>query len=317
LILSTLFAFAVATLVTLISTFLFIPLLKRRGRTGIDLHKNSDDPIAEMAGLGVITGLVAAIVASIITVQGSIVIPILIVMVLGSIGIYDDLFKTKGRLKFGLSFLLCSAVFYLSSPSPSDILLIFVPGALMSLAMGLAVSVSANAVNILAGFNGLESGTTAIAAGGILTMALISGQEQGAVLSAALIGSCLAFLYFNRYPSRAFPGDVGTLTMGGVLALSAILTKAEYLLPLLLLPHIFELFCKIRNRFAPKESTGHTRLGADGKLIPGDYPAFVHYMLWKFPSGERALVIRIWAIEAALVILSILIYLVLLTSISA
>jgi UDP-N-acetylglucosamine--dolichyl-phosphate N-acetylglucosaminephosphotransferase len=163
----------------------------------------------------------------------------------------------------------------------------------------------------------LESGTTAIASGAFLAMALISGRVEAVLLSAALIGSCLGFLWYNRYPARAFPGDVGTLTMGGALALAALLARAEVLLPLILAPHIVELFCKISNRFSPKEITGHARLGQDGKLVPGAYRAFVHLMMLRFPSDEKTLVARVWATEALLSVLSVLIYLLVLLPMEA
>ena len=297
-------------LVTFLFTRALIPFLDKKGRKGIDLNKAGEIHVVEMAGIGIVLGLlsVTALMSIHMSFEGTLTV-ILVILALAVVGIYDDLFNIRGRLKFGISLILCAAIFYVIQPTPSDLLSSMVPPAFLGLSFALAVSVSANAVNILAGFNGVESGTTAIAAAGILVMSMAASSSEGAFLSAALVGSCLGFLYFNRYPAKAFPGDVGTLTMGGVLGLSAILIKGEVLLPLILAPHIIELFCKIKNRFAPKDLTGHTRLGEDGKLVPGPYAAFVHFVMARFPSGEKRLVYNVWLIEGMLVTLSVLIYL--------
>lgn len=300
----------VSSILTALYIRILIPYLRGHGRIGLDLHKGTRVEVVEMAGLGMVLGLVS-VTSGVHLLWGlDWYLPLIsLVTLLTLVGVYDDLSEIRGRRKFLLCFILCLFVFLPLEAEPSRYVLRVVPAMLVPVALALAVAISANAVNILAGFNGLEAGVTAIAASGILAMALVDGSSEAAIVSATLIGCCVGFLYYNRYPARAFPGDVGTLTMGGVLALSAIIVKAEFLLPLLLAPHLLELFCKVRNRFAPKDKTGHANLGPDGKLKPGGYAAFVHFMMKSFPSGERSLVIRIWLVEISLAVVSFAIYL--------
>ncbi len=84
-----------------------------------------------------------------------------------------------------------------------------------------------NTVNLVDGLDGLAAGICAIAAGTFLIVAVLQGQSQIAVfakqlklsgvLSAALCGSCIGFLWFNFYPAKVFMGDGGSLFLGFML----------------------------------------------------------------------------------------------------
>ncbi|MEW8978685.1 MAG: phospho-N-acetylmuramoyl-pentapeptide-transferase [Symbiobacterium sp.] len=90
---------------------------------------------------------------------------------------------------------------------------------------------TANAVNFADGLDGLLGGLSVITFTFYgLFVALALGQTDLAVLSIALVGGCLGFLYYNHYPARIFMGDVGSFTLGGALAALAVLTKTEFLL---------------------------------------------------------------------------------------
>lgn len=304
-----------AALSTLTFTRLLIPVLRKKGRLGLDLHKAEKVEVVEMGGTAVVACFLLVIVVYHLVLGLRYFWPLVCsVGLLALIGIYDDLYKPRGRIKFLLCTLLVALCFYAFDFHPSSYLTSMVPLLVLPAILALGVSVSANAVNILAGFNGLEAGVTAIAATGVFIVALIDGSSEAAVGSITLVGCCIGFLYYNRYPADVFPGDVGTLTMGGILALSATMAGAEFLLPLLLAPHLVELLCKLNNRFEPKDRTGHAKLGEDGKLVPGDYAAFVHFLMARFPSGERSLVRRVWLIELVLAALSIAAYALLRTS---
>jgi len=106
---------------------------------------------------------------------------------------------------------------------------------------------SANAVNITDGMDGLAAGCTVISAGALLVFCYIVGRAdwtaylglphvpqaaEMAVLGAALCGAALGFLWYNAYPARIFMGDSGSLPLGGVLAFLAVVSKQEFVLPL-------------------------------------------------------------------------------------
>jgi phospho-N-acetylmuramoyl-pentapeptide-transferase len=104
-----------------------------------------------------------------------------------------------------------------------------------------------NGVNLTDGLDGLASGVTLINAAafsliflGMSMAAMTSGQTlhgmnltNAMIFSAALAGSCLGFLRYNSYPARVFMGDTGSFTLGAALALMAIVSRLQLLLPIM------------------------------------------------------------------------------------
>ncbi len=106
---------------------------------------------------------------------------------------------------------------------------------------------SSNAVNLTDGLDGLAAGSIVLAAltfailayssGNIkiaeyLKLIYVPGSGEIAVFLAAMIGSCLGFLWFNSYPAEIFMGDTSSLFLGGAIGVSALATKQELLLPI-------------------------------------------------------------------------------------
>jgi phospho-N-acetylmuramoyl-pentapeptide-transferase len=104
---------------------------------------------------------------------------------------------------------------------------------------------SSNAVNLTDGLDGLASGCTIMSGGAFAALAYLSGHKllsdylsipyipgsgEIAILLGALVGAMLGFLWFNCYPAQVFMGDTGSLAIGAVLALSALVTRQEVLL---------------------------------------------------------------------------------------
>jgi phospho-N-acetylmuramoyl-pentapeptide-transferase len=87
-----------------------------------------------------------------------------------------------------------------------------------------------NSVNLTDGLDGLAAGTAAIAFSAYAIIAYYSSLYDLTVFSAAMAGACLGFLFYNRHPARLFMGDVGSLALGGALAVMAVLTKSELFL---------------------------------------------------------------------------------------
>ena len=146
----------------------------------------------------------------------------------------------------------------------------------------------ANAVNLTDGLDGLAGGTVAIASGAYAAIALRVGQGELAVLSAALAGACLGFLWFNAHPAAVIMGDVGSNALGAVLAAIAIITKTELTLFVVGLVFVMEAASDIV-QVAYFKSTG-------GKRIFRMAPLHHHFEL----SGwtETQTVTRFWLIAA-------------------
>jgi len=104
-----------------------------------------------------------------------------------------------------------------------------------------------NAVNLADGLDGLAAGLVTIALGSYGVLCYVAGNFRAArylnvmfvptsgevaVLCVALTGACLGFLWFNAHPAEVFMGDTGSLPLGGVLGLVAVISKQEMLLPI-------------------------------------------------------------------------------------
>jgi phospho-N-acetylmuramoyl-pentapeptide-transferase len=161
----------------------------------------------------------------------------------GFIGAADDLLILVNRRALGLqarwkfAFLAALAVIYLvfipNAGSPPSTLErwfggidVALPSWLWWLLSIAAIVGTANALNLTDGLDGLAAGTT-IAPLVVLSLAALSP------MSAAVLGACVAFLWFNRHPARIFMGDAGSLLLGALLAGDAIQVHWLLLLPLL------------------------------------------------------------------------------------
>ena len=119
------------------------------------------------------------------------------------------------------------------------------------------VAAVSNGSNLNDGMDGMASGNSAIIGLTLMLLAYISsnaitaghlnlmyipGSEELVVFLAAFVGALIGFLWFNSYPAQIFMGDTGSLTIGGIIALSAIIMHKELLLPLLCGVFLFEIF---------------------------------------------------------------------------
>ena len=118
------------------------------------------------------------------------------------------------------------------------------------------VAAVSNGSNLNDGMDGMASGNSAIIGLTLVILAYISsnavtashfdlmyipGSEELVVFMAAFVGALIGFLWFNSYPAQIFMGDTGSLTIGGIIAVSAIIMHKELLLPLLCGVFLFEI----------------------------------------------------------------------------
>jgi len=120
--------------------------------------------------------------------------------------------------------------------------LVFIP-----IVIFIIIAVS-NGANLTDGLDGLATGTSAIVGVTLGVLAWVSGNivfanylnimyipDTGelSVYIAAFIGACVGFLWYNSYPAQVFMGDTGSLALGGVIAVFAIIIRKEILIPIL------------------------------------------------------------------------------------
>ncbi|GAD04844.1 phospho-N-acetylmuramoyl-pentapeptide-transferase [Porphyromonas crevioricanis] len=110
------------------------------------------------------------------------------------------------------------------------------------------VTLISNCVNLTDGLDGLASGSSAIVGvvlgifayvsshigmASYLNIMFIPGAEELTVFAMAFVGATIGFLWYNAYPAQVFMGDTGSLTIGGIIAVFAIIIRKEMLLPIL------------------------------------------------------------------------------------
>lgn len=116
---------------------------------------------------------------------------------------------------------------------------------LMALFIFFVIAGSSNAVNLTDGLDGLAAGCMIMVAGVFGLIAFVSnhvdvarylnilyieGSGEVAIYLSAMIGACLGFLWYNGHPAQVFMGDTGSLPLGGILGVSAVLLRREFLL---------------------------------------------------------------------------------------
>ena len=99
---------------------------------------------------------------------------------------------------------------------------------------------TSNAVNITDGLDGLAGGSLMAAFTAYGVIAFSQGKMDLAVFCAALVGALMGFLWFNVIPASFFMGDTGSMSLGTVLGVVALLTNQPLLLPIIGLPFVIE-----------------------------------------------------------------------------
>lgn len=169
-----------------------------------------------------------------------------------------------------------------------------------------------NGTNLTDGIDGLAAGTSAIVGVAIGVMAwlsgdaldakylnimLIPGSGEVAIYMAAFVGSLLGFLWYNSYPAQVFMGDTGSLMIGGVIGVSAVLIRKELLLPILCGIFLMESLSVIIQRSYFKYSK--KRYG-EGRRVFLMAPLHHHYQKQGIP--EPKIVSRFWIIGIILAV---------------
>jgi phospho-N-acetylmuramoyl-pentapeptide-transferase len=110
------------------------------------------------------------------------------------------------------------------------------------------ITAVSNGANITDGIDGLATGTSAIVGITLALLAYVSGNTiiadylkilyipnsgELVIFAAAFVGACIGFLWYNAYPAQVFMGDTGSLTIGGIIAVLAIMIRKELLIPIL------------------------------------------------------------------------------------
>lgn len=193
----------------------------------------------------------------------------------------------------------------------------------------LVILACSNSVNLTDGMDGLAAGTSSIVGMVLLAFAWVGGNVVFAkylsisytpgtgevvVFMAALIGALVGFLWYNVKPAEVWMGDVGSLAIGGVFGVAAILIHKGLLLPLLCGVFFMESLSSIIQRLHFKITR---RIYGQGRRIWSMTPLHHHYQKKKSPSGqilfpktepphdESKIAARFWIVQLILAVMTL------------
>jgi phospho-N-acetylmuramoyl-pentapeptide-transferase len=169
-----------------------------------------------------------------------------------------------------------------------------------------AIVGSSNGVNLTDGLDGLAGGTLVFAFITFLIIALLNDppQENLAVVNAIVIGAILGFLWFNVHPAQVFMGDSGALSLGGMLAVVALITGQVLILPLIGIIFVLEVASDIIQVASYK---------LRGKRVFRMAPLHHHFELGGW--DEEKITMRFWIVGALAGMLGVTLFVASITSI--
>jgi UDP-N-acetylglucosamine--dolichyl-phosphate N-acetylglucosaminephosphotransferase len=296
----------ISFLITYFATPILIEKLKAHGIVGIDVHKPMKPVCAEMGGLAVLLGLAGAFGFTALLLRDldfRITSAFLTIVFVGLVGIVDDLFTLRQRYKPVLV-AFASTPLLLANIGRSEIwfplfgwiffgtaYLIFIP---------LGVATASNLTNMLAGFNGLEAGVGTISCFSLGFLLAIMERWDYASLAFSFCAASFAFLFYNWYPARIFPGDTGTLVSGAAVAAISISGGIEGAGIVMMVPSAIDFTLKMlaRSPFSHRKKFGDTTVASDGTLISPGYAALAHAFMNVTRLKERDLVLALLLMQA-------------------
>jgi len=177
------------------------------------------------------------------------------------------------------------------------------------------VTAVSNGVNLTDGLDGLATGTTSIAGATLGVLAYVSGNIIYAdylnimyipdigelmIFASAFIGATIGFLWYNSYPAQVFMGDTGSLTLGGIIAVFAIVIRKELLIPILCGIFIVENLSVMIQVSWFKHTKRKYGVGRRVFLMA---PLHHHYQKKGYP--EPKIVTRFWIVALILAVISV------------
>lgn len=324
-------AFLLAAFVSIVWGKYFINFMRKK-QFGQVVRDDGPQSHLKKAGTPTMGGIViiGSILFAILITGNFFSIPILITLAVMLsyflLGFFDDYLKVlkknsdgisaKGKLvwQFGTAVLATYAMLHFEVID-TKVYLPFFKDAVLDIGWGylifgpFVIVGSSNAVNLTDGLDGLAIGpiVTSAASLGILTyvsghiemagylfIPYVEGSGELTVLSLAVIGAGVGFLWYNSYPAQIFMGDVGSLSLGGLLGTVAVISKNEFLFVLIGGIFVIEALSVILQ-------VGSFKLR--GKRIFKMAPIHHHFELkgWKEPK----VIVRFWIISIFLALLSV------------
>ncbi|SFP99487.1 phospho-N-acetylmuramoyl-pentapeptide-transferase [Hymenobacter arizonensis] len=177
------------------------------------------------------------------------------------------------------------------------------------------VTAISNGANLTDGLDGLAAGTSAIIGITLAIFAFVSGNALLAdyldvmfipdsgelvIFCTAFVGACIGFLWYNSYPAQVFMGDTGSLTLGGIITVLALVVRKELLIPILCGVFIIENLSVVVQVSWFKYTK---RKYGEGRRLLRMSPLHHHYQ--KLGYHESKIVSRFWIVGIMLAVITL------------
>ena len=177
------------------------------------------------------------------------------------------------------------------------------------------ITAVSNGANMTDGLDGLATGTSAIIGAALVLFCYVSGNIIAAdylnimyipdsgelvIFMSAFVGACVGFMWYNSFPAQVFMGDTGSLSLGGIIAVVAILIRKELMIPILCGIFLIENLSVLLQVSYFKYTR---RKYGIGKRIFRMAP--IHHHFQKKGIHESKIVTRFWIVGVMLAILTI------------
>lgn len=316
-----------------VTLFLMPKWIKRARRAGIvgeDMNKTGKTEVVESGGIIVVLGFIIGVLGFVayrvfyLETTNSFLIDILallsVSLILGCVGFIDDILGWKMGLnkKSRLILVALAAIPLMAiNAGKSIVSLPFIGqmdlGILYPLILiPIGIVGATITFNFLAGFNGLEAGQGILILSGIGLVTFFMGNSWLSVIALCMVGALFAFLFYNFYPARVFPGDSLTYTVGGLIAIMAILGNFERVAIFFFIPYIIETGLKLRGKLR-KESFGNPREDDSLELRYNKIYGLEHLAILLLKKNnikptEKKVVYLIWLFQIVIIILGFIIF---------
>jgi UDP-N-acetylglucosamine--dolichyl-phosphate N-acetylglucosaminephosphotransferase len=333
-------AFLVALLVVLVTMPPLIRKMVEGGMVGRDVNKRHRPEVAELGGIAALFAFAISlsVVVGIEKLAGDISEPpflaaIAVFFIASMIGLIDDISNLKQRVKAvvvvfaALPLLLVHSHVSLASlaipgqpivgtinisenafirlPLDGILDLTSTPFLYWFVLVPIGVTGVANAMNMSAGYNGLESGQIAIVSASLLGVSAFKGTMESLLIFAALLGAAAGMFWYNRHPARMFVGDIGSLGMGAAIAAGAILGGVEVWGLIAIAPAFYEAGATLWyggiRRISRREACHSPNIDEKGRLSPptgAERYTLAYFILGKRPMTEPRLVLTLLSLYA-------------------
>lgn len=307
----------------------WIKRAKKQNLVGKDIHKIEETQVAESGGINVVSGFALGVLAYIAintfifkSNENFIEVFALLttILLISFIAFTDDILGWKIGLRRRTRLILVAfasiplvainagkSIIYLPFFGVTDVGILY---PLVLIPIGIVGATTT--FNFLAGYNGLEAGQGIIILIAIAIITYLTKNSWLALIVLCMIAALLAFIFYNFYPAKVFPGDSLTYSVGSLIAIVAILGNFERIAVFFFIPYILEVILKLRGglikqSFAIVQPDSSLKLRYE-KIYSLNHLAIFLMQKLKIKPTEVKTVLAIWLFQIVVIVIGFIIF---------